>query len=67
MGKQKNNKDEEYKQCIYYCYGNFCNRNYAKEKKALGYSDLTEYRCTKKCYLFKNKSFIHAILRWLCG
>lgn len=66
MERQKNN-NQEYKKCIYYCYGHFCNRNYAREKKELGFSDLTEYRCTKKCYLFKKNNWINHILRWLFG
>ena len=53
---KKQSQYKEYRKCVYYVYGQFCNRNYAKEKKQLGYSDLTEYRCNKKCYLFKKRN-----------
>lgn len=62
---KKDNQNIEYKQCLYYCYGNYCNRTYAKEKKQLGYSDLTEYQCTKKCYLFKKRNLWNKIIVWL--
>lgn len=55
----------EYKECIYYCYGNFCNRMYSKERRAFGYASVTDYKCTKKCYLFKKRTWINRFLAWL--
>lgn len=62
--KDQEKQDKEYRDCVYYCYGNYCNRTYAKEKKQLGYSDLTEYSCTKKCYLFRKRNWWNKFVVW---
>ena len=54
--KKKKQEPQDYKECIYYVYGHFCNKFSNKE-----------YRCNKKCKEFRKDNFINHILRWLCG
>lgn len=51
--------------CIFYCYKGYCNRNYSKERKAFGWSSVIEYKCKKKCYLFKKNTWYNRLLLWL--
>ena len=59
----KKSKEEE--NCIFYCYKGYCNRNYYKEKKAFGWASVIEYRCKKKCYLFRKRNLWNKIIAWL--
>lgn len=38
---------QQYKQCVYYCYCQYCKKPYLAEKAKYGYSDLTDYPCKK--------------------
>lgn len=62
MTKENTN---EYKQCIFYCWGGYCNRNYNKEVRDFGWSSVTEYPCKKKCYLYRKKNFWNKIIAWI--
>lgn len=57
----------EYKTCLYYCYGQFCNKWYKKETFKYGYSDLTEYRCYRKCPHFRKNNWWNRLLRTIFG
>lgn len=56
---------KEYKNCLFYSYGQFCNRFYREDKNKYGWADLTEYRCYKKCIYFRKKNWFNRFLLWL--
>lgn len=56
---------KEEQDCIYYCWGGYCNRNYYKERKAFGWASVIEYKCKKKCYLFRKRNWFNKLIVWL--
>ena len=49
---------QEYKNCIYFCYGKYCSKPYLAEKEKYGWGDLSAYECIisdkTTCPLFAN-------------
>jgi hypothetical protein len=44
--------------CVYFVYSRYCDKDYAKEVRDFGYSDLTEHICEFKDCQVKCKNYI---------
>lgn len=63
--KKDNETNKEHESCVFYCYKNYCNRNYAREKKAFGWASVIEYKCKGKCYLYRKNNWFNRLIKWL--
>ena len=43
--------------CIYFCYKQYCDKDYKIEKQKYGYADLTDYKCEFKDCQNKCKNY----------